>query len=53
MRLKENKPSIDVSTINNRIFLMEPNLWYKQKTNIDRLTTSNYLIDSIYDDINR
>ena len=60
MRLKENKCNISYNKIRNKIYWIEDNIrnsdiniWDKQDIDIRRLTTSNYLIFNICNEINR
>ena len=60
MRLIGNKKDISYGNISNRIYWKEMNIWYsnidiwdKQYMDIQSLTQSDYLIDNIYNDINR
>jgi hypothetical protein len=60
MILIENKKYITYSKIRNKIYWKEMNIWKsngdiwdKQEMNIRRIIESNYLIDNIYNEINR
>jgi hypothetical protein len=60
MRLIDNKKDISYNKVRNRIYWKlfnsrrsDDNIWDKQDMDIHRLITSNNLMDSIHDEINR
>jgi hypothetical protein len=60
MRLTGNKEYISYNKVRNRVYWKEENLWnshnhiwYKQDMNIQSLIQLDYLIDNIYNEINR
>jgi hypothetical protein len=60
MRLKDNKKDMTDNNVNNMLFLKVKNvrisnidIWNEQYIDTYRLIASNYLINNIYNEINR